>query len=479
MLLRLMYDPKLAQASYLVGCQRTGEALVVDPNRDAKQYVAAAKAEGLVIKHVTETHIHADFLSGTRELARETGATAYLSGEGGNDWQYGWASDPNVTVVRDGDIIKVGNVRLTVVHTPGHTPEHVSFLLTDGANTDKPMGAFTGDFIFVGDVGRPDLLERAANVTGTMEAGARDLFRSLQRFAAQPDYLQVWPGHGAGSACGKSLGAVPSSTLGYERLANWAFAEKTEVGFVRAVLEGQPEPPPYFAHMKRLNRDGPPLLGGALPKPVMRASGELAAAIAAGHTVVDTRGTRAFAQSHVPGTINIPLSRSFPTYAGWVIPFGEAFYLIVDAERQGAAEEALRDLALIGMDTCAGVFTTAALAEWKGEKGTVPQTTARETAPKLASGEWAVLDVRGRSEWLEGHLPGVENIHYGRVGARAAALPTDRPLVLHCETGSRSAIAASVLRAKGFTNVVNMSGGYNAWTEAGLPVEHESGAAVG
>ncbi len=480
MLLRLLYDPKLAQASYLVGCQRTGEALVVDPNRDAEQYLAAAKAEGLTIKHVTETHIHADFLSGTRELGQRARATAYLSAEGGPDWQYGWTADAGVKSIRDGDVIRVGNVRLEVLHTPGHTPEHVSFLLTDGAATDQPMGAFTGDFIFVGDVGRPDLLERAANVKGTMEAGARSLFRSLRQFRSHPDYLQIWPGHGAGSACGKALGAVPSSTLGYERFANWALADQDEAVFVSAILEGQPEPPLYFAHMKRLNRDGPPLLGGAMPQPPALAPDRLATVLREGHTVVDTRGTRAFATGHVPGTINVPLGRSFPTYAGWVLPFGQPFYLVVDEGRDGAADEAVRDLALIGMDTCEGVFTTAALKEWKGERGTIPQMTAQELAPRLAAGadNVTVIDVRGRSEWLDGHLPGVPNIHYGRITAHAGELPKSGTLVVQCETGSRSAIAASVLRAAGFANVVNLSGGYNAWLAAGLPVEKEAAAPV-
>jgi hydroxyacylglutathione hydrolase len=477
MLLRLIYDPKLAQASYLVGCQRTGEALVVDPNRDAEQYLAAAKAEGLTIRHISETHIHADFLSGTRELMQRARATAYLSAEGGTDWQYAWADEPGVQSIRNGDVIRVGNVRLEVLHTPGHTPEHVSFLLTDGAATDRPMGAFTGDFIFVGDVGRPDLLERAANIVGTMEQAARTLFRSLQRFKQYADYLQLWPAHGAGSACGKALGAVPSSTLGYELFANWAFAAPDEESFVRSVLELQPEPPPYFAHMKRINRDGPPLLGG-IGAPELLPADRLAGALTDGATVVDTRGTRAYASGHVPGTVNAPLGRSFPTYAGWVVPFGKPFYLIVDTERGGAALEAARDLALIGLDTCAGVFSTDAVKTWSGEKGAVPQMTVQELAPLLASGAVTVIDVRGRGEWTDGHLPSVENIHYGHLTSRAAELPRHGPLVLQCETGSRSAIGASVLRAAGFTNVVNLTGGLNAWTGAGLPVEKEAAAPV-
>ncbi|HEY8197968.1 MAG TPA: MBL fold metallo-hydrolase, partial [Gemmatimonadales bacterium] len=223
MLLRRFYDPKLAQASYLVGCTVTGEALVVDPTRDIDPYLQAADAEGFKVAHVTETHIHADFVSGARELAHRTGARLYLSEAGGDNWQYGYAGEADATLLREASRIKVGTVELEVLHVPGHTPEHLTLLVTDSATASEPMGAFTGDFIFVGDVGRPDLLERAARVRGSMQESARQLFRSLQRFRTQPDYLQIWPGHGAGSACGKSLGAVPQTTLGYEKRFNWAF----------------------------------------------------------------------------------------------------------------------------------------------------------------------------------------------------------------------------------------------------------------
>ncbi len=243
MLLRRFYDAKLAQASYLVGCQATGEALVVDPNRDANQYIAAAASEGVRITHVTETHIHADFVSGSRELAARTAARLHLSAEGGPEWQYAFMSEAGAVPLRDGSRLDVGRVRVDVLHTPGHTPEHLSFMITDTAATDRPMGVFTGDFIFVGDVGRPDLLEKAAGAAGTMEAHARRLYASLQRFRQLPAWLQLWPGHGAGSACGKALGAVPQTTLGYESVVNWGLAAASEEEFVRGVLDGQPEPP--------------------------------------------------------------------------------------------------------------------------------------------------------------------------------------------------------------------------------------------
>ena len=281
------------------------------------------------ITHVTETHIHADFVSGSRELAARTGAALYLSAEGGKDWQYAFAREAGAVLLRDGDHIMVGNVRIDVVHTPGHTPEHLAFLVTDTAAATEPIAIVTGDFVFVGDVGRPDLLEKAAKVQGTMEASARTLSGRSQRFKAYPDYLQVWPGHGAGSACGKGLSAVPQSTVGYERRFNWALAVETEDEFVRQVLTGQPEPPAYFAEMKRINRDGPRILNGfATPQwlPEVR----LPEVLARGAFVIDARPAAEFAAGHVPGTINIPLNRSFTTWAGWLTPFDDDFYLIVD-----------------------------------------------------------------------------------------------------------------------------------------------------
>lgn len=248
------YHAALAQASYLVGCQRTGAAVVVDPLRDVGPYLEAAAAPGLRVTHAAETHIHADFVSGARELAARAGAELLLSGEGGAAWQYAYAPSDGAGAVRarllrHGDHVAVGDVRLDVLHTPGHTPEHLSFVVADRVADEAtgvgPWGVLTGDFVFAGDVGRPDLLERAAGEAGTMNAEARTLFRSLERFRALDDRLLVWPGHGAGSACGKALGAVPATTVGYERRANWALREGDEDAFVRLVLAGQPEAPRY------------------------------------------------------------------------------------------------------------------------------------------------------------------------------------------------------------------------------------------
>jgi hydroxyacylglutathione hydrolase len=471
MLLKRFYDDRLAQASFLVGCQATGEAIVIDPNRDAEQYIAAARAEGLRLTHVTETHIHADFVSGSRELASRTGASLLLSGEGGPDWQYGFAKDAGATLLHDGDSFMVGNLRFDVMHTPGHTPEHLTFIVTDTPATLRPMGAFTGDFIFVGDVGRPDLLERAAHVGGTMESSARQLFQSLRRFAEQPDYLQLWPGHGAGSACGKALGAVPQSTLGYERVVNWAFGITDEDEFVRAVLAGQPEPPAYFARMKRVNRDGPAILG-AWPDPPALDPASLAEVLASGSVVVDLRPASAFAEAHVPGTLNIPLNKSFTTWAGSLVPYDHDISLIAP-DGPGRAADAIRALAMIGLDQVRGVFPESTIEAW-GRHGKLQQVAQVDAAGLAArDDEVTVVDVRGQSEWDAGHIAGAVHVPLATLASRLDELPRNTPLVLQCQGGGRSSIASALLQAHGFENVANLRGGIRAWREAGLPVDQE------
>ena len=464
MLLKRFYDTRLAQASYLVGCQATGDAIVIDPARAIETYVQAAKAEHLRLAYVTETHIHADFLSGTRELAKATGARPILSDEGGPDWTYGWAGESGALLVKDGAEIMVGNIRVEVLHTPGHTPEHICFRITDTKATDRAMGVFTGDFIFVGDVGRPDLLEKAAGIAGTMIAGAKMLYASIQRFKQQPDYLQLWPGHGAGSACGKALGAVPSSTLGYERFANWGLAAGSEDEFVRLVLEGQPEPPAYFAHMKRLNRGGPPLRP---TEPPPQLGMDVAALVQSGRLVVDARKSADFARGHVRGTINVPLGNSFATHAGTVLPWDRTLVLVVQPENLATALEALGS---IGLDRVEGWVSPDSLGD---ERDATVQVTPKVAAEQAAGGAVTIVDVRRRSEYDEGHVGHALHIPLGEVAARAAEIPADRPVGLHCEGGTRSAIAASVLRALGRHDVANLQGGFTAWQKAGLPVESE------
>jgi hydroxyacylglutathione hydrolase len=473
MFLRLLYDEKLAQASYLIGCETSGEALVVDPNRAIDRYMELARREGLRVTHVTETHIHADFVSGSRELAQHAGARLYLSGAGGPNWHYRFADEAGAVVLTDGSRFRVGAIEVSVMHTPGHTPEHLTFLVADTRIDPTPMGALTGDFVFVGDVGRPDLLERAANERGTMEVGARQLFASLQRFRELPDYLQVWPGHGAGSSCGKALGAVPQSTLGYEKRTNWAFAIDNEDDFVRAVLEGQPDPPRYFAAMKRINRDGPPLRNGTI-RPERLPAARLAVELAAGSSVVDTRPAQEYARGAVPGTINIPYNRSFTNWAGWLLPYDRDIYLIGNDETAGVVDRIARDLSGIGLDRLAGYFDARGLGDGQKALQTITEVDTETLEQSAISARVSILDVRTLAEWREGHMPWARHIPLGFLPDQLATIPRDRPVVVHCQAGSRAAIAASILLARGFPKVSVYSGGFAEWTAANKPVAKDT-----
>lgn len=462
MLFKRFYDTQLAQASYLIGSVETKKAIVIDANLNIGQYLEAAAREGLSITDVAETHIHADFVSGSRELAARTGASLYLSDEGDADWKYAFARDAHATLLRNGDSFAVGSLRIEALHTPGHTPEHLTFLVTDTTAAKAPIGAVTGDFLFSGDVGRPDLLERAARMAGTMDAAARTLFRSLQQFRRFPDSLQIWPGHGAGSACGKDIGAMPQSTLGYERQTNWAFLESDEEAFVRRVLAGQPDPPRYFAEMKRVNKAGPALA-------ITRFDDR----VAAGALVIDTRSAEAYGARHIPDTINIPLNQSFITWAGSLLPYDRDLVLIAGDE-PGRGEEARRSLALIGLDRVAGCFDLSIFDAWEADgrdAGRVPRIDAGALAAGLADDALQVVDVRSSGEWAAGHIQGSLNIPLGDLPGRIDEIPAGRPVVVHCQGGTRSAIAASLLQRDTPAVVINLAGGFKEWQAAGQPSE--------
>jgi hydroxyacylglutathione hydrolase len=476
MLFKRFYDDNLAQASYLVACERSREAIVVDPTVDVAQYTRAAGAERVKISHVTETHIHADFVSGARALAAATGATLYLSAEGGKEWGYADSALANARTLQNDSEIEFGDIRLRALHTPGHTPEHITLLVTDRERGDDPVGAFTGDFVFVGDVGRPDLLERAAGARGSTEKAAVQLFQSIQRFKALPDYLQIWPGHGAGSACGKSLGSMPQTTLGYEKLFNWAFAETSEANFARRVVEDQPVPPRYFATMKKVNRVG----GGAsiaIAKPKDVGLGELEAALRRRATIVDARPVAAFAEGHIPGTINIPRNRSFLNWFGALVPANGEVFLITDAESDDALQELASDLAKIGFANVSGYFAHQILHEWTAKRGEL-ERVAQLGVETLHSGKAGqnpqIVDVRGPDEWKLGHLPGAIHIPLAALPDRVEELNGSGPIVLQCKGGSRSAIATSFLQARGLSNVSNLVGGYTGWVKSGFEVEGDA-----
>lgn len=469
MILKRFYDENLAQASYLVGCEKSRTAVVVDPTVDLGVYLEAAAGQKLAVTHVTETHVHADFLSGAAALARETGAELCLSGEGDPAWGYDFQSAGPARKLRAGDEIATGAVVLRALHTPGHTPEHLSFLVSDAARGSAAVGALTGDFIFVGDVGRPDLLERAAGAQGTMRQSAAALFKSLRDFvSSQPDHLQLWPGHGAGSACGKELGSMPSSTLGYEKLFNWALAATSEEQFVTEVLKDQPPPPRYFAEMKRRNRLAqiPPDAGEAARLP----SDSVAAALGGGAVVLDTRPAKAFAAGHIPGTINIPFNKSFLTWAGALVePTHDLILIAGDGAEAGSIA---RELRKIGITRVRGWVDGEAMSAWQktGKLETVDQLGIHDLSARMDNGT-TVVDVRAPYEWSDGHIPGAVHIPLARLPEKAAELAAAGvPVAVHCKGGGRSSIAASVLRAAGVASVSNVTEGFDGWAGARFPV---------
>ena len=452
-----IYDKSLAQASYLIGCQAKGEAIVIDAKRDIDTYLQIAKENNLKIMHITETHIHADFLSGSRELAAFTGADLYLSDEGGNDWQYQF---PHIGL-KNSDVIKVGNLTLKVIHTPGHTPESISFLLTDHPATDEPVMIFTGDFVFVGDIGRPDLLEKAAGIIGTQEKGAKEMYHSVQDFSKLPSFIQVWPGHGAGSACGKSLGAVPSSTIGYEKIRNWAFQfEDDEDGFIDYLLEGQPEPPKYFAMMKKLNKVDRPLLT-EVPKQKKLSEEEIIKAYSEDVIIIDTRNKVDFANGFIPKSINIQGNNSFSTWMGWILDYSKPFILIA---KQDQVEDLTRKLMRIGMDQMMGFVED--VNDFGLDLLTSDIIDINEFEAYRKRDDIQILDVRNKTEYEEAHIQNAENIFLGNFEDHLGEISKTKTVIIHCQSGDRSAIAYSILRKNGFKNVKNFSGGMKEWLAA-------------
>lgn len=452
MLLKRITDARLSQYAYLIGCQETGEAIIVDPERDIDRYVRAAEEEGLAIAAVLETHIHADFLSGAREFAERGGILVYLSGEGGDEWCYEWARSGtrDVRLLHGGDAFEIGNVRFDVLHTPGHTPEHLSVLVTAGGS-DGPMGILTGDFVFVGDLGRPDLLESAAGEHGMMEPSARRLYESARRFLELPEHLQIWPGHGSGSACGKALGAVPQSTVGYERANSVALraARGDCDAFVLSILDDQTEPPLYFGRAKRLNRTGPDVLGG-LPEVRHLTVSELEA-IAGSVQLVDARKDRsAFMHRHAIGAQFAPFDRTFPTTVGSLVEDADTrLVLVIEGDD---VEEAVRSLIRIGFDNVEGYIQPPEMESYL-EGG--PRTGSIDTidfqrAAKLRDGGLQVVDVRYRWEYEQGHLPGAIHAPYTRLPEYLGELPRGKPLIVHCAAGIRSGPSASFLSRRGW-----------------------------
>ena len=478
MFFRMIFEENLAAATYLIGCQRTGEAILIDPQRDVDRYLAVAEKEDLRITAVTETHIHADYLSGTREVAEQTGAKVYLSSEGGPDWSYQWLDKKssggsyNHTLLKDGDRFNIGNIEFRTIHTPGHTPEHIAFLVTDkGSGISEPIGIASGDFLFVGDLGRPDLLESAAGKAGAADASAKVLFSSVQKLKSLPDFVQVWPAHGAGSACGKALGAVPVSTIGYESRFNPAIQSAvSEKKFVEYILAGQPEPPLYFARMKKENKTGPKILG-ALPEPKKLSLQEIKALDLKKSVLIDTRKWSEFRAGHIPGSFFHPLNRAFVTNIGAMAGDNPDIYLICTAD---AVKEITRNLVRVGLDSVKGWIEPSAVQEFAktGTLTRVKEEEPRDLQSRINSKSVHVLDVRRRAEYDHGHIAGAQNIAHTRLAAKLKEVPSDKTIVVHCAGGVRSAYACALLERSGF-DVINMQGGIGAWEDSGCPVTQE------
>ena len=454
MFLRQIFDPHLSQYAYLIGCQKTGEAIVIDPQRDIDRYRDLAEKEDLKITAVAETHIHADFISGLREFASsDPEIKVYLSGDGGPDWQSEWADGlPNVIRLHDGDTFKIGQIEFKALHTPGHTPEHMVYLVTDlGGGADEPMAMLSGDFLFVGDAGRPDLLEQAAGQAGTQEKGAKQLYQSLRKVSDEPDHLQILPAHGAGSSCGKALGSVPSSTFGYEERFNPALKlalKGNEQEFIDFILAGQPEPPAYFAEMKRVNKSDPPVLG-QLPKPKKLSLKEVTGRLnEEGFAVLDTRSRGAFLSGHLRRSLWASPAK-FADFAGsFLAPDGE-IVLVVDELDQ--TEEFVRQLVRMGFDKVSGVLTADDLKAAPPEVMATTKAVKFAEVPKLlaANPQLGLLDVRKATEFRESHLRDAQNISHTRLRPRLGEVPTDHPLLVSCASGARATAACAFLSRHG------------------------------
>lgn len=453
--------PGLAIHSYVIGDENTKECVVIDPVRDVEDYIAIAEKNGMEIKHILETHVHADFVSGAVELKARLNNVPkiHCSGMGGTQWIPSYADH----VVQDGDEIKVGNLTFKAIHTPGHTPEHVMWALFENGEIQK---LFTGDFLFVGDVGRPDLLGKEE-----MEKLSHQLYHSVfSKLNTFPDKTEVRPAHGAGSLCGKSLGKAPSSTLGQEREVNPALKKKSENHWINDLMKEMPPVPKYFPRMKRVNVTGAPIIGENIPGQRALTAAELKSEISKGSIILDVRSKESFAAAHVPGSINIPFSPQLATWAGWILPDNVPIVLILDDDAQ--LEHTVRPLVRVGFDNILG-YLDGGIGAWENHAEDIDHL---KTISSHDLHEWLVkdpnhfvLDVRTDAEWNAGHITNAMHIHAGLVQSNLEKLPKDKHISIVCGSGFRASIVASLLMRAGFENVSNVFGGMTAWKEEGFP----------
>lgn len=447
----------LAQLSYLVGDEVAGLAAVIDPRRDIDEYLERAQERGVRIVAAIDTHIHADFVSGGAALRRAVGATLY-----GGPVGYRFPVD----ALKDGDEIRLGRMTLAAIHTPGHTPEHICLVARGGRGAHAPWGVFTGDTLFAGEVGRPDLLGE-----GTEDGLARQLFHSLhEKLLPLGDDLIVYPGHGKGSPCGGAIGDRTTTTIGYERRNNPRLAIRDENAFVKDLLSSQTPAPRYYARMKQVNAADPADAPRALLQPIDPK--DVAARQQAGALVLDTRDIEAFGGAHVPGALNIPLSGSFAVWAGKLLDETQDIVLVTDP---ADTERARTNLARIGMDRVVG-WLRGGMKYW--EEAGLPLARVQQMSVhqvREASDDLQVLDVRYDDEFASGHVPGAAHVELSKLESTlardGAALDRSRPIAAYCGSGTRAGIAASLLRRAGFTDVRAIPGSMTAWKSAGYPTE--------
>jgi glyoxylase-like metal-dependent hydrolase (beta-lactamase superfamily II)/rhodanese-related sulfurtransferase len=449
----------LAHASYLIGSE--GEAAVVDPQRDVDQYIAEAAALGFKIKHVVETHLHADFVSGHRELAARTGADIIFGSKAG-------ATFPH-RAVQDGEEIRLGRVTLRFLETPGHTPESISILVIDNQVSPRPLKVLTGDALFIGDVGRPDL---AGGRGYTAEQMAAMLYDSLhKKLMKLDDAVEVYPAHGAGSMCGRNISKETSSTIGEQRRFNYALKPMSKDQFVSMMTVDLPEAPAYFPRDAEINRTGAASLE-ELPHPKELSAEEVNARARQGHLILDVRSSAAFGNAHVPGALNIALSGQFATWCGTLIDSGTPIVLIADNTAE--VDEAVTRLARVGIESVAG-YLRGGMQAWD-QAGLATEAIAQmpvdELHSRIAEGaDLQLVDVRRPGEYNNGHAPGAINLTLAQLEEKASQLDATHPTAVICQSGYRSSAATGILARRGFKNVFNVVGGTSAWINAGYEVE--------
>jgi hydroxyacylglutathione hydrolase len=453
--------PGLAHYSYLLVSQ--GQAVVIDPKRDVDTYVQSAEEQGLRITHILETHIHADYVSGATALAKATGAELWLSGhDTGEEFEYHFAHHE----FKDGEELIVGDLRIVAIHTPGHTPEHLSFLVYERSRCGQPMALFTGDFIFVGSLGRPDLLGEAAK-----QRLAHLLYQSVRTSVTHlPDGVELYPGHGAGSLCGAGMGERSQSTLGYERFCNIFMASRPEPEFVDAILKTLPPAPEYYRRMKRINANGPQLLNSVPGSEQLNPGAFRKEIETLDPVIIDLRRAEAFGGAHIPNALNIGAGQNLSMWGGWVVPYDRPILLV--GQEGTDLEGARRSLIRVGFDDIRGSLKGGMRAwiEAGFEQVHIPQESVQELAETLSE-KPLVLDVRSQGEWNAGHIAEAKHIPGGELPKRTEEVPRDRPVHVICGSGYRSSIAASLLQRSGLSHLINVAGGMEAWYAQKLPVE--------